>query len=122
MRPLRRPLALHRPRHAVAQSPSNEIVWLFDLDNTLHDCSRHIFQAIDGAMSDAMMRSLDLDRASADQLRLDYWRRYGATAIGLERHHGIAAFDFLEESHDFDVAALVHSERGIANKFARLPG
>ena len=97
-------------------------MWLFDLDNTLHDCSRHIFKAIDGAMSDLMMQWLELDRASADALRLDYWRRYGATAIGLERHHGIAAADFLEASHDFDVAGLVHAERGLNRKLASLPG
>jgi len=112
-RSLRRPMG--RPR-------ADEIVWLFDLDNTLHDSSRHIFQAIDGAMSDAMMHWLNLDRARADALRLDYWRRYGATAIGLERHHGIAAADFLEASHDFDVTKMVHAERGLAAKLARLPG
>lgn len=99
-----------------------ETVWLFDLDNTLHDCSHHIFRAIDSAMSDTMMSSLTLDRAEADTLRFEYWRRYGATAIGLERHHGIAATDFLEASHDFDVTPLVHSETGLAQKLARLPG
>lgn len=112
-RSLRRPSGRPQP---------DETVWLFDLDNTLHDCSRHIFQAIDSAMSDAMMRWLDLDRSRADTLRLHYWQRYGATAIGLERHHGIAAADFLEACHDFDVTRMVHAERGLAHKLAGLPG
>lgn len=101
---------------------AHEIVWLFDLDNTLHDSSRHIFKRIDSNMSDLMMRWLDLDRERADTLRLDYWRRYGATAAGLERHHGIAAADFIAAAHDFDVTGLVHAERGLARKLARLPG
>lgn len=116
---LRRPLASHRPPKPAGGS---EIVWLFDLDNTLHDCSRHIFKAIDGAMSRAMAELLDMEWAQADALRHEYWARYGATAIGLEKHHGIGADAFLEASHRFDVAPLVHAEAGIAQKLARLPG
>ncbi|NLC35213.1 MAG: hydrolase, partial [Alcaligenaceae bacterium] len=79
MPPLRKPTALHYPRRPGA----DDTVWLFDLDNTLHDCSRHIFQRIDSKMSDLIMEWLDLDRNEADALRLDYWKRYGATAAGL---------------------------------------
>lgn len=122
MPPLRRPLASHRPRRRPAAGRHDDIVWLFDLDNTLHDCSRHIFQAIDSAMSAAMAELLRLGIEEADRLRHEYWARYGATAIGLERHHGISADTFLEASHRFDVAPLVHSEAGIAHKLARLPG
>lgn len=122
MPPLRSPLASHRPRRPRAAGPAGDIVWLFDLDNTLHDCSRHIFEAIDSAMSAAMAELLDLDWAEADALRHEYWARYGATAIGLERHHGIGADAFLEASHRFEVAPLVHAEAGIAQKLARLPG
>ncbi len=122
MPPLRRPLPLHRPRKPVHALRAGETVWLFDLDNTLHDCSRHIFKAIDGAMSTAMAELLGLDWAQADALRHEYWARYGATAIGLEKHHGIGADQFLEATHRFDVAPLVHAESGIATKLARLPG
>jgi len=121
MPPLRRPAGLAKPRRSGAAA-NQEIVWLFDLDNTLHDCSRHIFQVIDSTMSKVMMDWLKLDRPEADRLRLNYWVRYGATAIGLEEHHGINADAFLEASHDFDVSPLVHAERGIANKLAQLPG
>jgi len=109
-------------RRPAGRPGPHETVWLFDLDNTLHDSSHRIFKAIDGAMSDAMMRLLNVDRERADALRLEYWRRYGATAIGLERHHGIAASDFLEACHDFDVTPLLRVERGLAGMLARLPG
>jgi putative hydrolase of the HAD superfamily len=101
---------------------TQQTVWLFDLDNTLHDSSKAIFQAIDAAMSAAVASSLGVDHAHADQLRLAYWKRYGATVIGMVRRHGVDANEFLELSHDFDIAPLVHSEAGLARKLALLPG
>jgi putative hydrolase of the HAD superfamily len=32
-------------------------------------------------------------------LREHYWHRYGATLLGLVRHHGVKAAHFLEETH-----------------------
>ena len=55
-------------------------------------------------------------------MRTLYWRRYGATLLGLVRHHAVDAADFLRAAHDFDVAALVRAERGLTRLFARLPG
>ena len=97
-------------------------VWFFDLDNTLHDASHAIFRAIDGRMTDYVARHLQVDREQASQLRATYWRRYGATMLGLMRHHAVDPHHFLRETHDFDVAALLRAERGLARLFARLPG
>lgn len=74
-------------------------VWLFDLDNTLHDASRGALGRIDAAMTDYIVRELGLEPGAADALRLDYWRRLGATLLGLERHHGVRAAHFLEHTH-----------------------
>ena len=97
-------------------------VWLFDLDNTLHDASHAIFGTIDRRMTDYVERELGVDRSEANRLRTLYWRRYGATLLGLVRHHGIDPHRFLRETHDFDVAALLRAERGLVRLFARLPG
>lgn len=97
-------------------------VWLFDLDNTLHDASHAIFGTIDRRMTDYVERELGVARDEANRLRTLYWRRYGATLLGLVRHHGVDAHHFLRETHDFDVAALLRAERGLARLFARLPG
>lgn len=99
-----------------------DTVWLFDLDNTLHDCSRAIFKAIDGNMTQAVIQTLNVDEETANILRRRYWKRYGATVIGLVRHHGIKADEFLAKAHAFDPAPLVHTESGLAAKLARLPG
>lgn len=109
----------HRPRRAYAH---NAPVWLFDLDNTLHDSSKSIFKVIDGKMTEAVAKSLSVNDAEANRLRALYWKRYGATVIGLVRHHGIHAKTFLDLSHDFDPRPLIHSETGLIRKFQRLPG
>jgi putative hydrolase of the HAD superfamily len=97
-------------------------VWLFDLDNTLHDASHAIFGAIDRRMTDYVERALGVGRTEANRLRVEYWRRYGATLLGLVRHHGVDPHHFLRETHDFDVAQLLRAERGLGRLFARLPG
>jgi putative hydrolase of the HAD superfamily len=97
-------------------------VWLFDLDNTLHDASHAIFGTIDRRMTEYVSSALGVGREEANRLRVDYWRRYGATLLGLVRHHGVDPHHFLRETHDFDVAALLRAERGLGRLFARLPG
>jgi putative hydrolase of the HAD superfamily len=98
------------------------LVWFLDLDDTLHDASHSMFAQIDAQMTDYVQHRLALDRAEADRLRHDYWVRYGATLLGLVRHHGVDADHFLHHTHDFDVEALLHAERGVAQLGRRLPG
>ena len=74
-------------------------VWLFDLDNTLHDASHAAFGATSAAMTEYMVRHLGIDHAEAARLRQHYWSRYGATLLGLVRHHGVKAGHFLDQTH-----------------------
>ena len=74
-------------------------VWIFDLDDTLHNASAHIFPVMNRAMTQYIMDELKLDEAAAHKLRQHYWRVYGATLKGLMRHHGIDAYHFLQETH-----------------------
>ena len=74
-------------------------VWLFDLDNTLHDASGAAFGEMHLAIGDYVVRHLGITAEEADALRHRYWLRYGATMLGLVRHHGIRAAHFLEETH-----------------------
>src|SRR5699024_12244764 len=85
------------------QSPAS-FTWLFDLDNTLHDTSHAIFAALDQSMTLTIQNYLQCDYAHADALRLKYWKRYGATVIGLVKHHHINAHEFLQTSHQLDLA------------------
>jgi putative hydrolase of the HAD superfamily len=82
------PDRLYAPLRGV-RARDRKLVWFFDLDNTLHDASHAIFGAIDSRMTSYVERHLAVDRAEADRIRRHYWLRYGATLLGLVRHHGI---------------------------------
>ena len=99
-------------------------VWLFDLDNTLHDASPHIFPAISRAMGAYVARNVSLDETAAQQLRDHYWLRYGATLTGLVRHHGVDPHHFLAETHDFiaDLPRMVVHDRALRHMLKKLPG
>jgi putative hydrolase of the HAD superfamily len=97
--------------------------WLFDLDNTLHDASAHIFPHIGRAMMAYICQHLNVDEGEATRLRQVYWRRYGATLLGLMRHHGTDPRHFLARTHDFpDLARIVIAEPGLKSMLRRLPG
>jgi putative hydrolase of the HAD superfamily len=112
-----------RPFHFMSK-----LTWLFDLDNTLHDASHAIFPAITANMNKAIARVLaqggaDASPDAVNAARLDYWRRYGATLLGMIRHHQVRPADFLHEAHQFDdLAAMIRAERGLGRLLARLPG
>lgn len=106
----------------------SEPVWLFDLDNTLHDASHAIFPAISERMRAYIAAVLSRDgvpasSAEVEAARLHYWQRYGATLLGMVRHHDVCAADFLQQTHDLGpLAALMQAERGLARLLRRLPG
>ena len=102
---------------------SRSCVWLFDLDNTLHDASPHIFPHINRSMTEYLVRHLGLDLDAADHMRVDYWHRYGATLLGLMRHHGTDPAHFLHHTHQFpELRRMLVFERALRGLITRLPG
>lgn len=99
-------------------------VWLFDLDNTLHDANPHIFPFMSRAMCQYVAQAAGLDETAARELRDHYWRRYGATLTGLVRHHGVDPRDFLAKTHDFlhDLPRMLVHDRALRHLLNRLPG
>lgn len=106
-------------------------LWFFDLDNTLHDASSDIFPYINDAMTSFVARRLHLDREEASQVRNRYWQQYGATLLGLVKHHAIDPHEFLYETHRFDelsgshlddLSNIVTGEKGLRQLLNRLPG
>ena len=103
-------------------------IWLFDLDNTLHNASAAVFPSIANNMTRYMTQVLaaanhpsDID--TVNQLRVDYLKRYGATLKGMVIHHGVNETDFLREAHQFEhLPDLLRRERGLSKILALLPG
>lgn len=104
------------------------ITWLFDLDNTLHNASYAIFPAINVNMNAYIAQVLgDGDTPApmedVNAVRLAYWKRYGATLLGMIKHHQVRQEDFLREAHSFDnLFDMIRAERGLGNLLKRLPG
>ncbi|MDP2878539.1 MAG: pyrimidine 5'-nucleotidase [Sulfuricella sp.] len=98
-------------------------VWVFDLDNTLHNAGAHIFPHMNRAMTQYLQDHLHLDEAGANELRERYWLRYGATLQGLIRHHGTDPDHFLWHTHQFPALhRMVLRQRGLRAALQRLPG
>ena len=97
--------------------------WIFDLDNTLHNATPHIFPQINRAMTAYLQQHLQLDEAAAGALRRHYWQRYGATLLGLIRHHDTDPQHFLWHTHQFpDLRRMVVGEPLLRHTLRRLPG
>lgn len=98
-------------------------LWIFDLDNTLHDASAHVFPHINRSMTAYLQQHLQLDEAAANALRIDYWQRYGATMSGMMKHHATDPDHFLWHTHQFpDLESMVLREPRLRNVLQRLPG
>ena len=98
-------------------------VWLFDLDDTLHDATRASMSEIRDAMGAYMVEHLGLSEADAHERRQLYWRRYGATLLGMVRHDGVKAAHFLHHTHVLPgLEARVRGHRADIAALARLRG
>jgi len=93
-------------------------VWLFDLDDTLHDASTASMPGLHVSFGLYIEQHLQLTKDEADALRRRYWLRYGATLLGLVKHHGVDAAHFLHHTHL--LPGLEQAVRGHAHDFAAL--
>lgn len=97
-------------------------VWIFDLDDTLHDATAHIFPVMNQCMTRYIMTQLNMEEPEAQLLRQHYWRIYGATLKGLMRHHGVDPRHFLSETHAFLTDDMVQTTRQLRQLLHSLPG
>ena len=100
-----------------------KMLWVFDLDNTLHDATPHIFPHINRSMTAYLQQYLQLDLAAANALRMHYWRRYGSTLGGLMRHHNTLPAHFLWHTHQFpELESMVLRRPRLRHVLKALPG
>jgi putative hydrolase of the HAD superfamily len=107
----------------IAALPPSRRVWIFDLDNTLHDARARIFPAMHDQINAFLQRRFSVDEAGANRMREHFWRTYGTTLNGLMRHHGVHPRQFLAETHVFpELADLVVRENALKHALERLGG
>jgi putative hydrolase of the HAD superfamily len=106
-----------------AQTPASRRVWLFDLDDTLHDASTASMPHLHVSFGEYIQTHLGLSKVESDALRRRYWLRYGATLLGLVRHHGVHPAHFLHHTHLLPgLEARVRGHGADLAALARLPG
>lgn len=99
------------------------LTWLLDLDNTLHDAGASIMPRINRGIGDYVARTLDVSDDEASTLRVRYWQRYGATLLGMIRHHAVDPHEYLRDTHQFpDLHELVRRQGALVQMLRRLPG
>jgi putative hydrolase of the HAD superfamily len=102
---------------------SRQRVWLFDLDDTLHNASHGAFSMLNASMNAYIETHLGLSSEAALKLRHGYWIRYGATLTGLTRHNGVKAAHFLDETHRLPgLEAHLHGHAHDLAALRQLPG
>ncbi len=107
----------------ILRVPPSRRVWIFDLDNTLHDARLTIFPSMHAQMNAYLMRRFGLDEAGANGMRRFFWERYGTTLRGLVRHHGEDPRKFIRETHQFpELGAMVVGDNTLGHALARLAG
>ena len=95
--------------------------WIFDLDNTLYPASVNLFGQINIKMSNYIMRLLDVDKATAEKMRAEYWKKYGTSLAGLMQNYKIDPNDFLKVVHDIDFSVL-SKDLDLLDALNNLPG
>ena len=107
----------------IARLPPSRRVWIFDLDNTLHDARARIFPSMHEQINAYLQRYFNVDAAGADAMRENFWRTSGTTLNGLMRHHGADPRHFLRETHVFpELADMVVRENALKHALALLGG
>ena len=107
----------------ISALPPSRRVWIFDLDNTLHDARARIFPAMHDQINAFLRRHFSVDEAGANSMREHFWRTYGTTLNGLMRHHGVHPRQFLAETHVFpELADQVVHENALKHALERLEG
>ena len=107
----------------IARVPASRRVWIFDLDNTLHDARPHIFPSMHVQINDYIKKKFNVDDKGANTIRSGFWTKYGTTLSGLMRHHGTDPREFLDATHQFpELGDMLVHENALRHALVRLGG
>ena len=81
------------------KNTNSKFVWLIDLDDTLFFSGGKVMSTINSRMTSFIQSELSISFEEANRLRVEYWKRYGTTARGMQERHGVSFQPFLSFSH-----------------------
>ncbi len=93
----------------------------FDLDDTLYPPSTGLWYAIKQRMNEYMRDRMGLPEDQIPELREKYYKQYGTTLKGLEKHHNIDTQDFLAYVHDIPLKDYLTPDPTQRSIIASLP-
>jgi len=104
-----------------AVAGAHEVIWIFDLDNTLYPASCDLFQQVDQRMASFISELLGVEWEEARRLQKHYYRTYGTTLCGLMAEHRLDATRYLDYVHQIDVTPVPPNPE-LDQVLTRLPG
>ena len=100
-----------------------DVIWLIDLDDTLFFSGGKVMSVINSRMTSFIQKELLINFEEANKLRVEYWKKYGATAKGMRKNHGFSFETFLGFSHHLpSFEAFIELKPYIGRILSRLMG
>jgi putative hydrolase of the HAD superfamily len=94
---------------------------LFDLDDTLYDSGNGLWEAIRQRMSQYMIERIGLPAEDVPVLRAMYYKKYGTTLRGLQRHFQVDSDDYLAYVHDLPLERYLKPATDLRSLLISLP-
>jgi putative hydrolase of the HAD superfamily len=94
---------------------------LCDLDNTLYPPDAGVMSAVGHRMVCYIVQRLGVPLHEAEQLKREYYQRYGTTMRGLILHHGIDPEDYLTFVHDVPLRRYIQPDPNLEAMLANIP-
>jgi putative hydrolase of the HAD superfamily len=83
------------------------MILILDCDNTLYPASTNLMALNDSGIAGYITHVLGVPREEANQLRLEYLRKYGTTIAGLIAERNVDPDEFMDYVHSYEVDSLV---------------
>jgi putative hydrolase of the HAD superfamily len=85
--------------------------FIFDLDRTLYPYASNVLPQIDNKIALYCKKICNVSLTQAHEIRLKYYKQYGATLTGLINEYHIDPDDFLDYVHDVDYHDIVPCQK-----------
>ncbi|MBS1249404.1 MAG: Phosphoglycolate phosphatase [Chloroflexi bacterium] len=93
----------------------------FDLDATLYTTSNGLWERIKERISLYMIERMGIPAAQVAGMRQDYYRKYGTTLAGLQRHYQVDPEEYLNYVHDIPLREYIAPNPKLREMLASLP-